>query len=210
MSCWSSRRGVREGNFILRWSPYAVPHSHRTAGPQSVGPPAAALHAPHQRIADAIGPDAQGVRRDAEPDRQLTTPFDFLTTALAVSTDDQLALVGPQFLETAIQTFKLLLALGGTGIQLGRPESVHVREVGGPGLVEVHMLPIAPNVLEQDEPRDHVAVAGRWPGHDDAATLQGPADAIQCFVCQFLGRSAITPIEIRDETSPHLQVAIAV
>ena len=64
-------------------------------------------------------------------------------------------------------------------------------------------------ILQQDEARDDVAVA-RWrPDANGAGLLQRPRDAIQRLVCQFIRGRAIPPIEIADETSPHLEIGLA-
>jgi len=72
------------------------------------------------------------------------------------------------------------------------------------------VAPFAPNILEQDELGDDVAVARRRLGGDGSGLRERPGDAIQRFVGQFFGRRTIPPIEVGHQAPAHFEIAFTV
>jgi hypothetical protein len=78
-----------------------------------------------------------------------------------------------------------------------------------PRLAKSDMQGLAPDILKQDRLRDHITVLGWRRGRYRAVVLQRPADAAERFARQVVCARSIPPIEIRDESPPHLKVPFA-
>jgi hypothetical protein len=128
---------------------------------------------------------------------------------VAIVLDDELALVGLQLLQTAIEAFETPFFDRAAFVRF-----VELHGAPGPGagdlrLVKRDMPLLAPDIFEVDKPRDRIAVAG-WRGDRNRAVfLQNPADAIERLVRQVVCRQAIPAVEVRDESPAHLEVPFA-
>ena len=80
----------------------------------------------------------------------------------------------------------------------------HPRDVAVAWTIDSHGLAIAPESLEQHEPRDDVAVT-RWRLRGDDALGQSVRDAVERFICQLIRVDSVTSIEVGDEPAPHLE-----
>jgi hypothetical protein len=143
--------------------------------------------------------------------------LDPLPPRIAIVLDGQLALIRPQLLQATIETVETLFPNYVALVRLeiaaradARARAARSRDLDDPRLVEGDLPAIAPDVLEQDESRDHVTISSRRPGEDHTGLLQRSGDAIERLVRQLISSRAIPPIEVRDQSSTHLEISLAV
>lgn len=110
-------------------------------------------------------------------------------------------------LQPAQAATKTLEGLFGPVIARGAPGSVAARQ--RPRFVKRNVPVCSPDVLEQNEPRDHIAVTRGRTDSDASGFFEGSADPVQRFVGQYVGRGPIAPIEVGDEPGAYLQVSLA-
>jgi hypothetical protein len=167
---------------------------------------ASPVHARHEGVANATDTDAERIHGDAEALRQIAPPLDSLPARFAVVLGDQLALIRPQRPEAAFEPIEPLFANGAPVVAFD--DGSDRRLQGGPDawLVEADVPAFAPDILEQDESRDDVAVPRRRVDGYYAGALERSTDAIERLVRQFVRGQAIPPIKIRDQPASHLEV----
>ena len=188
------------------WLPCSHPDRTTRRSNHSSGVPAP-LQARQQRIADPAGPNREGVHRDTQPIGQFAATLDLLPPRIAVVVDDERALLRLQLLQAPVQAVEALLAQREVLSQLGQARS---DRRDSSRFVETHVAALAPEIFEEDEPRDDVAVARRRPGGNGAALLQRASDPIERLVSQLLGCGTVPPIEVQDQPPAHLEIPLAV
>lgn len=170
---------------------------------------ATSLHAGHERVAKSAGANGEGVHGDAQSRGQIAAAFDALPPRIAVVLNGQVALVGPQLFQAAVETVETLRLNRDALAGVDEPD-VAGSDAGVARFVVGQKPAVTPEVLQQDEPRDDVAVAGRRRRGDRAALLQRAGDAIEGVVHELIRIRAIPAIEVRDQPAAHLEVPLAV
>jgi hypothetical protein len=168
------------------------------------------LHAGHERVAKPAGANGKGVHGDAQSRGQVAAAFDALPPRVAVVLNGQVALFGPQLFQAAVEAVETLCLNRDALVGFDEPDAAGSGDVGVARVVVGNKPAVTPEVFQEDESRDHVAVAGRRPRGDDAGLLQGAGNAIEGVVHELIRIGAIPPIEVRDQPAAHLEVTLAV
>lgn len=158
-------------------------------------------------VAEPAGPDGQGIRRDLQPGRQLAPLLDPGPLVAPIVVDDEGAIRRRQFVEAAVEAVEQLLRGRLAGItSLWRDR----RLPRGCQTVEARLTMLGPpEVLQEHESGDDVAVAcGHGIGHR-ALFLEPPRHAVQRIVREFVRPEAPLPPEILHQTPAHLEVPFA-
>jgi len=141
--------------------------------------------------------------------RQFASSLDLLPARVAIVLDHQFALRRLQLLEAMVEALEALFA-NRHRVARHEADGARDRHVADSRLVERHMFALAPEILQQDEPRDDITVTRRRPGRDLAALLQRAADPVERFVRKLVCGGAVPPIEVRHQAAAHLEVPFAV
>src|SRR4029453_6453314 len=113
---------------------------------------------------------------------------------------------GLQLVQAAIEALQSLFAAR---------RGVVVRAAAGarpccdPRFLDVDVATLAPDVFEQHEPCDHVAVASRRRYRDHARRFKRATDAIERLVSQLIREEPIASSEILDEAPAHFEIGLS-
>jgi hypothetical protein len=166
---------------------------------------ATAVDTGFQRGTNAAGTNRERIGGNAQPCRQFPPSLDFLTLRIPVVLDDQLALLRLQLLQTALEALIPLFLTGDVLVRSGSLDGYR-RAVWTPLLVERDVPMVAPEVFEQHEARDDVAIASWWRDRDRAGLLECSADSIERFIGQLISRLAVPSLEVGDQPPTHRQI----
>ena len=167
----------------------------------------APLHARQQPIADSAGPNRQGVHRDTQPIGQGPAALDLLSARVAVVLDDEGALLRLQLIQAPVQAIEAPLTQQMVLMQLGQDcplIGAHRR------FIQTDVAARAPQIFEEDEPGDDVAVPRRRSDDDFTALLQRASHPVECLVSQLVGGGTVPPVEVRDQSPAHLEIPLPV
>jgi hypothetical protein len=152
-------------------------------------------------VADAARADAEGIRGQFELCRKPPPLFDLGPLLAAVVIENQERFVGIKPAETSIQTLEELNVRGD-----GRLLCLE-RTIGGNRLLDVRVD--LPEVFEQHEFRDDVAVVRRGGVRDCAFFFEPPRHSVQCVVGERVGVETLLALEVPDQPAPNIDVTLA-
>jgi len=162
-----------------------------------------------ERATDPRGANAERTQSEAQSRRHVTAALDHLPACAVIVVNDELALLPFQLLQTPTNPLEPLPFDRESFTWLVRWHTGAGRCDGNPRLAKSDRPGLAPDILKQDRLRDHITVLGWRRGRYRAVVLQRPADAAERFARQVVCGRSIPPIEIRDESPPHLKVPFA-
>ena len=111
-----------------------------------------------------------------------------------------------QLLETTVKTSEAALARRRV---IGSNEMARTTIEDRPRFIQASVTARAPEVLQQHEPGNDVAVTCRRPRRNGAALLQRAGNAIEGFVSQLVRGRTVTPIEVGHQPPVHLEITLA-
>jgi hypothetical protein len=169
---------------------------------------AACADAVFERSSDPPRPNAERIHGDTQPRRQIAPAIDALAPRIAVVADDQVLLFRLQLAKASVEALEAPLLNERGIVSIGgrwRCDGISVAHV-----VEPDVPAFSTQILEQDEPGDHVAVAQWRFCRDSAGLLQRFADPIEGVIGERIWSRSILSIEVRDEPAAYFQVPFTV
>jgi hypothetical protein len=165
---------------------------------------AARADAIFERSPDPPRPNAERIHGDAQPRRQIAPAIDALPPRIAVVADDQVLLFRLQLAKASVEALEAPLLNERGVVSIGgrrRCDGISVAQV-----VELDVPSFSTQILEQDEPGDHIAVTQWRFSRDGAGLFQGSADPIERVIGERVWGRSILSIEVRDEPAAYFQV----
>jgi hypothetical protein len=133
----------------------------------------------------------------------MTTTLDSGSLPGAIVIENQRSIIALERAQAAIQTCEqtfIVRGIAGVGHGIARPlANIHIPNTAHLGITQV---------LEQNEFRSDVAVAGRRGVRDAPFLFEPPGHTVQRFVGKIVGRTAALPLEVQHQATAHLQIGL--